>query len=506
LTAAVELIMAGRGRVRAVAAPATLASAGLTVGAATCYAWISIFRHLHFGSDAFDLGIQDQTIWGYSHLQVIPNTVLGIPNLLGDHFHPVLVVLAPLYWARDSPVVLLVAQAVLVALGGVPVYLWGAEQLGRAAGLLFQAAYLVFWGVLAGIVFDFHHVAFAVPAISLALYGALTRRNGLLWLGVAVALLTREDVSLTVMGLGAYLVVAQRRLLLGGGLVLLSLAWFVSVIGVVIPAIAGGDYQHWTYDELGTGPLSALLHVVLHPVSSLELLFRPFHKVEVWVGLLGSWLFLPLLSPLFIVALPSLLARFWSSDGTLWSFQYHYSLIEAPILAFAAIDTVARARRLLVGRWRGRREARVARVGGTAAGAATLAVALVLSGVVVQPLSELGTYVSDARAAQIESCLRVIPSGASVAATSRLLPHLSDRREIYLVPRGADSDYLALDPTVEKPADPRYDQYLRGLISRSLAQGYGVACSRGLTVVLERNHPGDGGLSPQMEAWLQGSS
>ena len=131
MTTAVGLLWADRRRTLTIPAPATLAATMLTVAAAAWYSWISLFRHDHFGSNAFDLGIQDQTIWGYSRLQVIPNTLVGIPNLLGDHFHPILVVLAPFYWIWDTPRVLLVAQAILLAVAGIPVFLWGAERLGK---------------------------------------------------------------------------------------------------------------------------------------------------------------------------------------------------------------------------------------------------------------------------------------------------------------------------------------------------------------------------------------
>src|SRR5204862_254103 len=78
----------------------TLANAGatvMTVGAAAGFSAISLFRYVHFGANGFDLGIQDQTVWGYSRLEMIANTVLGVPNLLGDHFNPILMVLAPFY-------------------------------------------------------------------------------------------------------------------------------------------------------------------------------------------------------------------------------------------------------------------------------------------------------------------------------------------------------------------------------------------------------------------------
>jgi uncharacterized membrane protein len=92
---------------------ARAAAAALTVVAAAGYSAVSLYRHDHFASNAFDLAVQDQTVWGYSRFEFIYNTVLGIPNLLGDHFHPILMVLAPFMWIWDSAGVLLVAQAIL---------------------------------------------------------------------------------------------------------------------------------------------------------------------------------------------------------------------------------------------------------------------------------------------------------------------------------------------------------------------------------------------------------
>src|SRR5437660_9159841 len=92
-----------------------LLPSGLALIAAISYAAVSIYRHDHFASNAFDLGVQDQTVWGYSQLQMIPNTVEMIPNLLGDHFHPILMTAAPLYWIWDDARVLLLVQAGLLA-------------------------------------------------------------------------------------------------------------------------------------------------------------------------------------------------------------------------------------------------------------------------------------------------------------------------------------------------------------------------------------------------------
>src|SRR2546429_5360695 len=100
---------------------------GLALIAAVAYAAVGVYRHDHFASNAFDLGVQDQTVWGYSRLQMIPNTVEMIPNLLGDHFHPILMTVAPLYWIWDDARVLLLVQAGLPAGPAGPTFSWAPQ-------------------------------------------------------------------------------------------------------------------------------------------------------------------------------------------------------------------------------------------------------------------------------------------------------------------------------------------------------------------------------------------
>jgi uncharacterized membrane protein len=472
---------------------------GLALVAAVAYAAISIYRHDHFASNAYDLGVQDQTVWGYSQLQMIPNTVEMIPNLLGDHFHPILMVIAPLYWIWDDVRVLLVVQAVLLAAAGIPIFWWARQRLGLIPAIAFEAAYLTFWGVFSGVIFDFHHVAFAVPAVSFGLYAVLTTRNRLFWAMLVLGLLTRENIALTFAAIGVYIALVQHRWRLGAAVIALSVAWFAALIEFVMPAIAGVPYRHWTYDALGTGPGSALLYLIRHPLSSLRLLVDNSAKLKLLGGLLGAWLFLPVLSPLALVAIPTLFERLWSSNPALWSASFQYSLVIAPILAFAAVDALARLQNVLpLPRWR-------VRVG-VGVSLAVLAAGLILSFGVVAPFDEVGTYISSRQVSDIQSCLTVIPADAGVSASTELLPHLSHRRQIYLLTMKRDADYVAIDvaaylghfSTGEEAA-------IRTTITESMANGYGVACSRGTTVVLHRGVAG-GTLSPELSAFLAQAS
>ena len=481
--------------------PAAPTAAGaMAILAAAAYSAISLYRHNQFGS-TLDLATQTQTVWGYSRFEIIPNTVIGIPNLLGDHFHPILMLLAPLFWIWDSAAVLLLAQGVLLALAGVPVYLWGAQQLGERAGLAFQASFYLYWGILAGVVFDFHHVVVAVAAVSWALYATVTRRNRLLASMVAVAMLSREDVALTLIALGFYILVVQRRFLLGAGVMAVNAAWFALLLGVVMPALGGLPYRHWTYQGLGSGPASSILHVVEHPIASLELLFTPIAKARVWIASFGNWLFLPLISPLALIAIPSFLERFWNDIPEVWNFHMQYSMLSAPILAFAAVDGAARVNRFWSTRSSATISARMA--------LAVLAAAAVLS-VAVNPLAELGNYVSNPTVADIQSCLETIPPTASVAATQELLPHLATRSRIYQIPI-LQTDGPQLDPVsagvddiaIDLASDGNDEGELRSVVRGAFGAGYGVVCTKELTVILAKGATTQT-LTPQLAHWLAG--
>ena len=98
------------------------------------------------------------------------SSIMQIKNLLGDHFHPILVILAPLYWIYPHVEILLIAQAFLLVIPIVPIYLFVSKRLGSLLGFLFATSYMIFWGIQNTINYDFHEIAVAVPLIAFAIY------------------------------------------------------------------------------------------------------------------------------------------------------------------------------------------------------------------------------------------------------------------------------------------------------------------------------------------------
>ena len=77
------------------------------------------FRNLV--SRSWDLGIFTQLARAYGELRAPIVPIKGdAVNLLGDHFHPLLVLLAPVWWVWPSGEALLWAQALLLGISAIP--------------------------------------------------------------------------------------------------------------------------------------------------------------------------------------------------------------------------------------------------------------------------------------------------------------------------------------------------------------------------------------------------
>jgi hypothetical protein len=113
---------------------------------------VAIRRHAAFESGT-DLAIFDQALWNTSrgdllHSSLIAQTgpSVGDRVLFADHLVPLHLVLTPLYLFFPSPVILLIAQAVMLALGAVPLYWLARERFpGHARGSAYFVTASGFW-------------------------------------------------------------------------------------------------------------------------------------------------------------------------------------------------------------------------------------------------------------------------------------------------------------------------------------------------------------------------
>jgi len=293
---------------------AHLVGVGVVTGVvALIYAVYSLFLYYTFKTSAYDLTIFDQAVRSYAHFHLGISPLKGVHNgfgphfsVLGDHFSPIIAVLAPLYWIHNSPSTLLVAQGVLLALAIPSLWLFARRAFGggrkaTAAAYFVAIAYGLSWPLAEAAAFDFHEAAFApvLTAVALERFQAGRLRTALV--ALAALLLVKEDMGLFVAGIGIWLALTSRHRMVsrqwvvGIALVVIGVAWTAFATYVLIPAFGGNGNYYWAYSALGNNVPQVISHIIRHPASSFLTLFNNPVKRETIKYLLGAFGFLPLL-------------------------------------------------------------------------------------------------------------------------------------------------------------------------------------------------------------------
>jgi uncharacterized membrane protein len=452
-----------------------------TIAAAVfaAYAVISLSRLMRLSPTSWDLGIFTEYVKQYAHLST-PIVDIRAPgfNLLGDHFQPIVAVLAPFFRVFPSAATLLVGQALLVAVSVFPVSQLAREKLGTGPGRAIAVAYGFSWGLQQLAQFDFHEIAFAVPLLAFSL-SALAR--GRLKAAVCWALplvFVKEDQGFTVAAIGIYLIVSglrakvpdpgvpgdpdgRGRMAAGQFLLIWGFAWSFVAIGVIIPHFSTAHaYQYWT----DGGVLSPGGHPSVAGLAR-QLGHAWPDKLQTVVMLLLPTAFIALRSPLILIGVPSLMLRFIATNSSFWGTYWHYNATLMPVIFIAAIDALARIGAAMeadpavagaAGWASGRRGLRRAALAGARRYGAAMMVAITVALAFQFPLSQLwnaSTYQVSPHVRAAEAAMARVPDGATVLTTLDLLAPLAARTDTfwignsgnpqtqYIVFDGLDSDY-----------------------------------------------------------------
>ncbi|MFF5017812.1 DUF2079 domain-containing protein [Streptomyces sp. NPDC001165] len=414
------------------------------------YVAVSLRLHQRMFTSSYDLGIFQQVVRSYAegHLPVSEVKGQDFP-VLGDHFSPILALVAPFYRVWQGAETLLVVQAALLALSVVPLALWARRALGPLAGAAIGACYGLSWGIASTVGYDFHEVAFAAPLLVLSLTALGSGRLTAAACWALPLLLVKEDLGLTVLVIG--LVIAwrgDRRL--GLLTAVAGLAGSALALFVVLPAFnPGGSFAYWS---LVQGPATgghgatgggggSLLDLLDQGTIGLV---TPLPKVTTFALLLAPTLFLAMRSPLLWVALPTLVWRFASSNNLHWGTSFHYSLVLMPIVFAAFVDALVR---------RGTSGRGLRRY---LAGSAAITLMILPSFPLFQ-LVQPDTWRTDSRVTVARRLLAMIPDGATVQTSDHLVPQLADRTSVGLYGSTGsrpDPQWVMVDTWV--PADQRW--------------------------------------------------
>ena len=310
-------------------------------------------RHALFQSNAYDLGIFDNGIYLISQGQKPFVVFFGI-HILGDHAALILYALALLYKITPNIHWLFAVQAIALSLAALPIFF-----LARLAGLpekqakLLVIVYLLYPLVFNANLFDFHPEVVALPFIFTAILAAKLNRFSWFVASILIILSCKAVLALTVVAMGIWLVIFEKKTGYGVISIFLATFWFIIASWLIIPAFSGSEAAAVDrYAYLGDSILDILKNLFLQPwligqrifsVSTLEYLILLFIPIA-W-GI--SWRHL---TPL-IGAIPIFFLNIFSESAAQRNLVHHYSLPILPFLLLTVIYTLANG-----GGWLGRQQ------------------------------------------------------------------------------------------------------------------------------------------------------
>jgi len=434
------------------------------------FAVLAVRNHQLYQTFGWDLGFFDQLLWQASRGNFNFVSTIGNINILGDHFQPIIYLLAPLYLIWDNVEIILIAQVLLVTAAAVPLYLLAEKKIkSRQAALAIAAAYLLFSGTQFTITNEFHQSAFIPLLLSLGLWWMETGKTVKGLAALFSLLLIREEMGLLITALGIMYFYKLRKgqafqrkawpLLTVGGI-----AGFILLIKIIIPAVSSqGKYIHYGYGSFGNKPEEVLISAIKNPGGIVTNLISPPVKVTQVFQSLASFGGLPLLSSVSLIPVIEQYAVRFLDDRNIhrWINNNHYSAPLGPLLAYGTILAFGSFANFH-GSLRNFHPA-----------VYLIAVSLITAGLLKTPIWSIfkpQLYFTPQWAKNADSLVESVPADASVAVNNSLAPHLTHRDKLYLLPEVGDAEYIAVDladgPNKHAPwTAGKMREYIEGLIS-----------------------------------------
>ena len=426
--------------------------------------FLGLTRHWSYLTSDLDLGVYDQSLWGILNGHPFLNTTneLDQPiNRLGVQFNPLVAIFAPLYAIRPAAEWLVAAQALAISITAWPLYLVGLRiSSSERASMYWGLVYLLNPFVLNAAAWDFHAIVLAAPVMALTALAMEGKNKKAMLAGCVLLLLIREHLGIAVAGFGALWWIRHRTLPVSLFAIGLGSAFFVLVLGFIMPALSPtGSHvmitQHLDnlsrYGWLGTSFTEVMGTLFRNPLEAGRIIFFELEGWSYLFFLLVPLAVTPLVGAEFLLpALGDLAANMLSENPLPRSVFSYHSIAIVPLLVIAGMKG---ARRL----------SRFERY--TVAGLGRLAlVATLLMSYRLLPLPLPGAVnvwepaeyrVRPERA--VGEMRALLPGRVSVSAQANVAPHFTQRHSIRTFPRGVgETDCIVLrlaSPTLRVRGD-----------------------------------------------------
>ncbi len=407
-----------------------------TIIYAAYFIYASFIRYENFYAGRFDLGNMVQTVWNTAHGNIFrltdPNATREISRL-AFHSDFILVLFAPFYWIWEDPRTLLLIQTVVLSFGGIFVYLIANHVLkNKNIALVFAFSYFLSPAVQFTNLYDFHSVTLSTTFFLATFYFMFKKEYGSMLVFLILAAITKEQVWTITAMIGLYLFFAHKKRVMGTFIFLSSSIVFYVLVWYLMPYNLGKEHFALDYySNFGDSPAKIIAGIFLKPIETIKTILLPDRILFI------KQVFLPLgylsfFAPVFLIfAGPDLAINLLSANPPLHQIYYQYSAAITPFAFISAVFGIKFIR------------SKIPEIPYVAFSIIFLILAI-LSAYDYGPLPftkhpSINTFKRTLpEKAAIYDYISMLSTDEKIAATNNIGAQLSQRRNIYVIPRGLD--------------------------------------------------------------------
>ncbi len=456
--------------------------------------FVSVCRHMTYNTACFDMGIFTQMFHSMKQ-DLTMNTTCERDILMSHmdvHSSFILYLLLPFYALFPGAGTLVTAQAILCISGVIPTALIAKRHGFKGVfTIAVSVIYLFNTGLLSPCFFHFHENCFLPPLLMWLLLAVDSRKIIPVYVFSILTCLVKEDAPLFVICIGIYLFADEKSKKRFHGMIItaLALVYFAFIVNRL--ALTGSSdfmmdrsFSNLIFGE-NAGFSGMILNILRNPSYFFSLLFSEKTLVY-FLQIMLPLLFLPFITTKirrYLLMLPFVIMNLVIGSGYRYAAEmgYHYTFGTVTLLIFLAIincaDLNEKSRKTVV--------------------AAVMAASLITAAPLLSSnLTNCEEYLKNREHYnKIEACLSSIPGDACVIADTNYLPHIANRKELYLL---SEDDFVTNGGRVLSIKDmDRYDYFVlnekdgntQGAAAILESSGYKrFAESEGCVVIYKKDH------------------
>ncbi len=416
----------------------------LCIGTTIYFGYYTSLRYLNYQNATFDFGIFAQMFENMATTGAPLTTVERSYEMshFGVHFSPIYYILLPGYMIFRSPLYLIWAQALCVAVGVFAVYLI-CKKLGFSGKvtLVFEFVYALYPCLFNGCFYDFHENKLLTTIILFLFYFIISEKT-IFTLCMSLLLLSvKEDAAIYLIAISLYVIMSRKKYMIGSLMLSMAVIYFV-LAQKVVAALGEEGVMIWRLSDYFVNGEEGFFSVFKSILFDVGYLIKMMFSADKFPFVI--YMFMPLMFTAFtqhkisnfILLLPIIPINLMQSWQYQYNIDYQYTYGVAALVIFLSMLGIMNLKS---------NTRRVALI-------MSIIMTLTLATSTLAPKIRNNTIYetnNSEKREDIEQLLSTVPKDKSVTAGHYIMPHLYFVRELYTVPEYykeiEQTDYFVID-------------------------------------------------------------